>query len=169
MNPDRYVVWRNGRTGIVPAEQLRMMDFVLTTGRYLPSEEILRLQFQPDSPPNLGEVLIVAGVALGAAWLLAEYFSPRPQVRRIRRANREPVEAWKKDYVSERDRWRCTYCQRRVSRADRHIDHSVSRSNGGSNHINNLRTACRDCNLEKGALNARQFRPSGDSNASYVA
>ncbi|MGO8790667.1 MAG: HNH endonuclease [Terriglobia bacterium] len=62
-----------------------------------------------------------------------------------------------KEYVSRRDGWRCTFCGRRVSRGTRHIDHSVSRANGGTNHLNNLRLACSPCNLKKGSLNARQF------------
>lgn len=162
MNSTGYFVWRNGISGAIPAEQLRMTDFVLTTmGRYVPAPEILRLAectYPQASAPSLGRRIAVGSVLLGAAWLLAECFKPQPRPKSVRKRNEEPVEAWKKYYVSERDAWRCTYCQRRVTRATRHIDHSVSRRNGGSNHLNNLRTACRACNLEKAALNARQFR-----------
>ncbi len=161
MNMQTCVVWRNGTTCTVPYDQLQMTDFVLTTtGQYVAVSEIMR-RTEPPVPqvpaPNLAAKFVLAGLFVGAIWLMAECSKPRPRAPLVRRRNRERLEPWKKDYVSERDRWHCTYCQRRVTRANRHIDHSVSRRNGGSNHLNNLRTACRSCNLYKGSLNARQF------------
>lgn len=102
-------------------------------------------------PVNLSAVLLGMGIAIGALWLLDQALNPpRPKRRPLRQAD--------KDYVSLRDGWRCTYCDRRVSRRTRHIDHSVSVANGGTDHLNNLRLACAPCNLLKGALDARDFR-----------
>ena len=101
---------------------------------------------------NPGTVLLGIGLVLGALWLI-DRVSPEPSRRRtLRQAD--------KDYVSQRDGWRCTYCNRRVNRRSRHIDHSVSVANGGTDHLNNLRLACAPCNLLKGSLNARDFRRS---------
>lgn len=73
------------------------------------------------------------------------------------RKPRKPVEEWKKEHVTIRDGGQCSYCGKRVNRSTRHIDHSVSRKNGGTNHLNNLRLACSDCNLAKGSLDAHEF------------
>jgi hypothetical protein len=113
--------------------------------------------YQPGSDADrvIGGFLIVAAV-VG----LISYFSqppPRPRQRR-RKPNRERLEAWKRPYVYERDGRRCTYCGVFVPWGGEHIDHSISRRNGGTNHLNNLRLSCPPCNLSKGSLNARQFR-----------
>jgi hypothetical protein len=98
-----------------------------------------------------GGILLVIGLAVGALWLLDEALTPpRPKRRSLRPSDKE--------YISFRDGWRCTYCDQRVNRRTRHIDHSVSVANGGTDHLNNLRLACAPCNLLKGALNAREFR-----------
>ncbi len=102
-----------------------------------------------------GAVLGV-GLFVGAVCLLTGVFDPDRSSRK-RPANQTRVNEWKREYVSVRDGWRCTYCGRRVTRSSRHIDHSCSRANGGTNHLNNLRLACRPCNLSKGALNSRDF------------
>ena len=116
-------------------------------------------QFSPHPPQfsaepaamSPGGVLLGIGLAIGALWLLDQALCPpRPKRRSLRQSDKE--------YISFRDGWRCTYCGRRVNRRSRHIDHSVSVANGGTDHFNNLRLACAPCNLLKGALNAREFR-----------
>jgi hypothetical protein len=98
-----------------------------------------------------GGVLLGIGLTICALWFLDQALNPpRPRRQSLRPSD--------KDYVSFRDGWRCTYCDRRVNRRTRHIDHSVSVANGGTDHLNNLRLACAPCNLLKGALNARDFR-----------
>src|SRR4051794_26147632 len=130
MNFQTCVVWREGITYVLSIEQLRMTDYVLTTtGHYVAAPQVLyhRERTWKTAPvPGWGAGLAIAGVIVGAAWLLAQDFGPRPRPNVVRRRNREPLESWKKEYVSERDRWRCTYCQKRVTRGNRHIDHSVS-------------------------------------------
>jgi HNH endonuclease len=53
--------------------------------------------------------------------------------------------------VLRRDDFRCLYCGRRPPEVILHIDHVVPWSSGGRTVIDNLRTACADCNLGKGA------------------
>ena len=119
----------------------------------------------PYSPPirgtqgaGLGDILAVLAIVGGAVYAVISLLEePRPR-RRRRPYNDAPLRQEDREYVSVRDGWRCTFCGRRVSRHTRHIDHSVSRANGGTNHINNLRLACPQCNLSKGPLNGKQFR-----------
>jgi HNH endonuclease len=80
--------------------------------------------------------------------------SPRPRVR-WRPRNDEPLTPRIKALVRARDEEVCSYCGRFAPGG--HVDHRVSRVNGGSNHLNNLSWACSTCNLKKGAMNARQF------------
>ena len=117
--------------------------------------------FAPVVPvdPDRNSKLLGALGALGLIGLFLYALSEQePSRRRRSRAyNAAPVHDEDKEYVSVRDGWCCTYCGRQVSRRTRHIDHSVSRANGGTNHLNNLRLACATCNLSKGPLTARQF------------
>jgi hypothetical protein len=50
----------------------------------------------------------------------------------------------------KRDRFRCTYCGAAGTDVELEIDHIVPVSKGGSHHISNLTTACRECNQAKG-------------------
>jgi HNH endonuclease/uncharacterized protein DUF1883 len=103
---------------------------------------------------------LVAGVILAVlafvASLAAEEEPRRRHVTRPR--NTEPLDRGKRLRVYVRDGGVCTYCGTAVAPGEFHVDHSVSRKNGGTNHLNNLRTACAPCNLSKGGLNARQFK-----------
>jgi len=47
---------------------------------------------------------------------------------------------------------------RRNAKGSWHIDHSVPRARGGSDHGNNLFAACIGCNLDKGTLSTRIVR-----------
>jgi hypothetical protein len=53
--------------------------------------------------------------------------------------------------VFRRDDFRCTYCGRKPPEVVLHVDHVNPWSLGGRTNINNLRTACSDCDLGKGA------------------
>lgn len=72
----------------------------------------------------------------------------------------------RKDEVYEKTEGKCRYCGKRLSRKNHgqtgsrgawQIDHSRSKANGGSNHLNNLFAACVDCNQEKGSRNGKSF------------
>lgn len=61
---------------------------------------------------------------------------------------------------------RCRYCGKQLAfgnygvigrRGAWQIDHSVSRSNGGTDHLNNLFPACVSCNQDKGATNGASY------------
>ena len=52
--------------------------------------------------------------------------------------------------VMFRDAHQCQYCGRRPPLRDLNIDHVIPRSRGGVDSWENLVTACRSCNLQKG-------------------
>jgi hypothetical protein len=53
--------------------------------------------------------------------------------------------------VLRRDDFRCGYCGRRAPDVILHVDHRIPWSLGGLTTLDNLTTACQDCNLGKGA------------------
>lgn len=69
--------------------------------------------------------------------------------------------------VFQRDGYTCQYCGRSAPDVELHADHIVPRSKGGPDTLENLRTACRDCNLGKGArrLDWKWELGSGPDNA----
>jgi 5-methylcytosine-specific restriction endonuclease McrA len=56
--------------------------------------------------------------------------------------------------VFRRDSYTCQYCGRRAPDVELHVDHIVAWSKGGRTEVENLRTACRVCNLGKSARSA---------------
>jgi hypothetical protein len=94
------------------------------------------IPLQPSPLLNtFGEIII--GVGLGAvvvggdvivAEIFSEFFSP---VR-----NDEPMTAAMRRYIRERDDEMCLYCKEYAPNG--HVDHRVSRANGGSNDPENL-------------------------------
>lgn len=75
----------------------------------------------------------------------------------------------RKNEVYEKCDGKCEYCDKRLSLKNHgrpgemgawEIDHSVSRANGGTDHLNNLVAACVDCNQEKGSRNGKSFKAS---------
>ncbi|MCC2657080.1 MAG: hypothetical protein K0Q76_2188 [Panacagrimonas sp.] len=56
--------------------------------------------------------------------------------------------------VFRRDAYTCRYCGRSAPFVVLHVDHVTAWSKGGSNVVENLVTACADCNLGKGASSA---------------
>ena len=61
----------------------------------------------------------------------------------------------------------CHICHRKLSfinygmngaKGAWHIEHSVPKARGGSNHLNNLYAACVSCNCEKGARHTQTIR-----------
>jgi hypothetical protein len=58
----------------------------------------------------------------------------------------------------ERDGWTCSYCGTAINAHTGHADHVVPRSRGGPDALQNLATACRPCNLSKGARTPAEWR-----------
>jgi HNH endonuclease len=58
--------------------------------------------------------------------------------------------------IYERDNYKCTYCDKQLTRFTATLDHITPVSQGGDNSAENLKTACLQCNSRKTA------RPLGD-------
>jgi hypothetical protein len=62
---------------------------------------------------------------------------------------RAPIPKWLREFIYERDGHRCRYCH--TDEGPFHVDHVRPWSWGGEDTLENLVTACRSCNLTKGA------------------
>jgi predicted restriction endonuclease len=58
--------------------------------------------------------------------------------------------------VYERDDYRCRYCQKQLTRFTATLDHVKPVAEGGDNSLDNLMTACLNCDSRK------HHRPVGD-------
>jgi len=70
--------------------------------------------------------------------------SPPPKPKR-------DVSPGKRFDVLNRDKFRCAYCGLTAKETELHVDHIKAVSKGGSSEMDNLITACKDCNLGKHA------------------
>jgi len=52
--------------------------------------------------------------------------------------------------ILERDKYTCQYCGKKAPEVILEIDHIFPKSKGGNDSIENLKTACEQCNLGKG-------------------
>jgi 5-methylcytosine-specific restriction endonuclease McrA len=71
---------------------------------------------------------------------------------------RQPVVRFSRENVFARDRGRCQYCQRPVTRAEATYDHVLPRKLGGLTTWENIVIACVPCNQAKGG--APRCRPA---------
>ena len=55
-----------------------------------------------------------------------------------------------------RDKFRCTYCNKRFAMRELTFDHVIPSSRGGKTHWSNIITACQKCNLQKGDKTAKE-------------
>jgi len=81
---------------------------------------------------------------LGAANLASGEAVAGRRVASVRRA----IPVGKRFLVIKRDRYRCKICNR--SGVELEVDHIVPVSQGGSDRLDNLQTACLECNRGKG-------------------
>jgi hypothetical protein len=71
------------------------------------------------------------------------------------------------DAIYQRTTGYCHLCHKKLSRKNYgkagtrgawHVEHSIPKANGGTNHMNNLFPACIRCNCKKGSLTTRMAR-----------
>ncbi|HKG26336.1 MAG TPA: HNH endonuclease signature motif containing protein [Thermomicrobiales bacterium] len=80
--------------------------------------------------------------------------------RRWPASRREPIPTALRRHVYARDGFRCVFCGRKGRRILLTIDHVFPVALGGTNDVGNLVTACRACNLTKGAPAQRRQAPA---------
>lgn len=64
-------------------------------------------------------------------------------------AKRSPIKPQMRFSVLSRDRFTCRYCSRSAPEVELEVDHVVAHSKGGPDEIENLVTACVECNAGK--------------------
>ena len=152
----QLIVIRNFRRLDIDSNQLLGNDLVLAAnGCFYPVSYFSGLNCRVNmSPPNFGEVLVGFGIAalltLGVIALIdvaGALLSPS--------VNDAPLLASTRAYIRERDDETCLYCG--IWAVDGHVDHRISRKNGGGNEVENLAWACITCNCTKGAMNDYEF------------
>lgn len=74
-----------------------------------------------------------------------------PEPSRVTVRRRSSISMSQRFEVFRRDGFTCVYCGRRPPHVELHVDHVRPVSKGGTNDLSNLRTACNECNLGKGA------------------
>lgn len=77
-----------------------------------------------------------------------------------RGSDRPHAREWRvlRETIFDRDNYTCTYCGDRGGRLE--CDHIVPVSRGGSNDVENLTTACFDCNRSKRDKLVSEWRPN---------
>ena len=60
-----------------------------------------------------------------------------------------------REYLLEKFKRQCVYCKKKDCKLE--IEHIVPKSRGGSNRVNNLTIACRECNQRKDNMTAEEF------------
>jgi len=152
-----YTILRNNTQFSVNLWNLRNSDLVLAqNGYFYPvySFPELRKYFPQPTTPKLSEIVdgigitvlitvSIVGVAIAVGSLLQPAYNDKPLTHGIR------------DYIRERDGEICNYCE--VYAPNGHVDHRISRANGGSNNFDNLTWACVSCNCSKGSMNDYDF------------
>lgn len=157
-----YTILRNGMRWSVLAEQIQPTDLVLAEDQnfYLATtfSGLMPGYYQPQQPttvqsqgPSVWDGLFkIFVVAVGVSILVeAAKAILGPQY------NDEPLTKRDRNYIRSRDQEICFYCS--VHAPNGHVDHRISRANGGPNDYDNLAWACASCNCSKGALNDTEF------------
>ncbi len=79
-----------------------------------------------------------------------DLFSARTDARPTKTFPRRDISPSRRFAVLKRDRFTCTYCGAKAPDVELHIDHVIPVCKGGTDGIENLATACAECNLGKG-------------------
>lgn len=151
-----YTILRNNAQFSVSLWNLRINDSVLGTDGYFHpvcSYPQLAVYF-PKPQPTISDIVntfatgVLIGVGIAAvAGVVELLLTPTYNGRSLNQITR--------NYIRERDGEICFYCYGHAPNG--HVDHRISRYNGGSNEIHNLTWACVSCNCSKGALNDDEF------------
>jgi hypothetical protein len=157
-----YTVLRGNNRLSVQLWELNVNDLVLSTDQmFYPIATFPELKHVfPQlstplvTPPSLSELLRELGViflvGVGVYIViggLASLLAPQRNYKALTRSDR--------NYIRERDNEVCFYCMTYTPTG--HVDHRVSRANGGSNDYDNLAWACAPCNWSKGSMNDTEF------------
>lgn len=121
---------------------------------FLKDEQWLKEVFVPQARSRGVSWFVLNRPELQRAWLSDSEGSrsrvAQPTRTADRRGSRSPSQGLRFE-VLRRDGFRCVYCGRSAAEVPLTADHGVAWSQGGATVLDNLRAACADCNLGKGA------------------
>jgi RHS repeat-associated protein len=115
----------------------------------------------------------LAGASHAAVDKIESWFSkakpqPKPGSADPDKAGK-PFDKPTKDAAREESGDKCVFCGKDTTRTpgpdQSNIDHSVPRSRGGDNTIDNAQNTCRTCNLDKGTKTTEEYTQQNQSNA----
>lgn len=157
LKPDRSI---RGVSGFCPEVTARIFGLYCSELRTYPDEEAKRahhtelLAEGATSNDSRGEWMVVEPRHYTECHEFSVYgISQQRQNGKVKEGKRSlPPKV--RFAVFNRDGYRCIYCGKTAADSILHVDHKISVANGGSDSIENLATACEECNLGKGAKNA---------------
>jgi hypothetical protein len=152
-----YTVLRGDNSLDVSLSELQSGDLVLATDqRFYPVSSFRELRpcFPQSPPPSTSDMLRDLGVTLLVILIICLLGAVTVALMAPRRSD-EPLTKKDRKYIRQRDGETCFYCFSYAPYG--HVDHRVSRANGGSNDYDNLTWACASCNLSKGPMNDTEF------------
>lgn len=120
---------------------------------YLEDEEWIDQPFYPLTRSRGPSWIVLDNEGLEKDWLTAgpDPVDTKEPARSRGRGRSRTLRASIRFEVLRRDEFTCRYCGRRAPEVRLHVDHKQPRNSGGPDHLDNLVTACEDCNLGKGA------------------
>lgn len=118
---------------------------------YLQDEEWLDEPIEPAARSRRESWVIIATPEEEVAWLAPGVAGTESTPAKRAKGRTRTVSPKLRFTVLRRDGFTCTYCGRQPPAVRLQVDHVIPWSRGGSNHISNLRTACAECNVGKGA------------------
>lgn len=116
---------------------------------YLKNEEWLETSMEPEARSYGESWVVLDRPTVLESWLRTVPL-PSPQHEAMPIAGSRRIRPSLRFEILRRDGFCCQYCGRKAPDVVLHVDHRHPRSAGGLNTVDNLVTACRDCNLGKG-------------------
>lgn len=118
---------------------------------YLDGEQWLDHAIMPGARSYGESWIVLSDQAAVTAWLSPTTTPAADPIPRRGGRGTRTIPAALRFEVLRRDGFACTYCGQRAPSVVLHVDHVVPWAAGGPTRLENLRAACGDCNLGKGA------------------
>jgi hypothetical protein len=160
-DPHLRVSTRHLRTAVVKSSYSQLEENPVSLGkvqetlRALEGIGAIRKEGEPNRDGTLYRVLIPDEIEACCRYR-AERMAPEPELKFPRSGVDSDSLREDRIKVFERDGYICRYCQKQLTRLTATVDHVRPVAEGGDNSVENLVTACLDCNAK------RNKRATGD-------
>jgi hypothetical protein len=153
-DPHLRVSTRHLRTAVVKSSYSQLDENPVSLGkvqetlRALESIGAIRKDGEPNRDGTLYRVLIPDEIGACQRYR-AERMASEPELKFPRSGTEEDSLQENRIKVFERDGYICRYCQKQLTRSTATLDHVKPIAEGGDNSLENLVTACLDCNVKR--------------------